>query len=167
MTTPPIRSAICRAKVDLPEPPWPAIWISSRDSAIRSADGGRESEGSPSSKPTYCPDGRYATRRAAQNAAEQSAANAVCTPATPLKREVPVLSSAAAISIDTRHIRLARLCVWDATSEILKGRPLMAPKPDPKRDEPVKIDLDPEVAFRALMKVEPDSEPVAEESDDE
>ncbi len=33
-------------------------------------------------------------------------------------------------------------------------------KPDPKphdRDEPVKIDLDPEVALRALSKVDPDA----------
>ncbi len=28
------------------------------------------------------------------------------------------------------------------------------------RDEPVKIDLDPEVALRALLEVDPDSEPV-------
>jgi hypothetical protein len=39
----------------------------------------------------------------------------------------------------------------------------MAPKPDPKYDEPIKIDLDPEEAFRALMKVDPDSEPVEDD----
>ena len=34
-------------------------------------------------------------------------------------------------------------------------------EPEPaERDEPVKIDLDPEVALRALLKVDPDSEPV-------
>jgi hypothetical protein len=27
--------------------------------------------------------------------------------------------------------------------------------PDPERDDPVKIDLDPEVALKALLKVEP------------
>jgi hypothetical protein len=42
----------------------------------------------------------------------------------------------------------------------------VAPKPDPKRDEPVKIDLDPEVAFRALMKVDPNAEPVDHERED-
>jgi hypothetical protein len=42
----------------------------------------------------------------------------------------------------------------------------MAPKPDPKRDEPVKIDLDPEDAFRALLKVDPDSEPVEDDEKD-
>ena len=41
----------------------------------------------------------------------------------------------------------------------------MAPKPDPKRDEPVKIDLDPEAAFKALMKVDPDAEPVEPEDE--
>jgi hypothetical protein len=34
----------------------------------------------------------------------------------------------------------------------------LAPKPDPKRDEPVKIDLDPEAAFRALLAVDPSSD---------
>lgn len=29
-----------------------------------------------------------------------------------------------------------------------------------ERDEPVKIDLDPEVALRALLKVDPDAPPV-------
>jgi hypothetical protein len=41
----------------------------------------------------------------------------------------------------------------------------MAPKPDPKRDEPVKIDLDPEDAFRALLAVDPDAEPVTEDDE--
>ena len=37
----------------------------------------------------------------------------------------------------------------------------MTPKPDPdEMDEPVKIDLDPEIALRGLLKVDPDSEPV-------
>jgi hypothetical protein len=43
--------------------------------------------------------------------------------------------------------------------------PSMAPKPDPKRDEPVKIDLDPEDAFRALLKVDPNAEPVDDEDE--
>jgi hypothetical protein len=42
----------------------------------------------------------------------------------------------------------------------------VAPKPDPKRDEPVKIDLDPEDAFKALMKVDPESDPI-EDAEDE
>lgn len=34
-------------------------------------------------------------------------------------------------------------------------------KPEPaERDEPVKIDLDPEVALRALLKVDPGAPPV-------
>lgn len=36
-------------------------------------------------------------------------------------------------------------------------------KPEPassERDEPVKIDLDPEVALRALLQVDPDAPPV-------
>lgn len=41
----------------------------------------------------------------------------------------------------------------------------MAPKPDPKRDEPIKINLEPEDAFKALMKVDPDSEPVDQSED--
>lgn len=32
-----------------------------------------------------------------------------------------------------------------------------------QRDEPVKIDLDPEEALRALLQVDPDSDPVAGE----
>jgi hypothetical protein len=42
----------------------------------------------------------------------------------------------------------------------------MAPKPDPKRDEPVKIDLDPEDAFRALLKVDPNAEQDEDDEDD-
>lgn len=36
-----------------------------------------------------------------------------------------------------------------------------APKLDP--DEPVKIDLDPELALRALLKVDPDAKPVPQD----
>jgi hypothetical protein len=32
-----------------------------------------------------------------------------------------------------------------------------------ERDEPVKIDLDPEDALKALLKVDPDSEPVEDD----
>jgi hypothetical protein len=42
----------------------------------------------------------------------------------------------------------------------------IAPKPDPKRDEPVKIDLDPEVAYRTLTKVDQGSA-LADETTDE
>jgi hypothetical protein len=41
-------------------------------------------------------------------------------------------------------------------------------KPEPAssgRDEPVKIDLDPEVALRALLEVDPDSQPAKPPSD--
>jgi hypothetical protein len=34
------------------------------------------------------------------------------------------------------------------------------PKLSPERDEPIKIDLDPEVALRALLEVDPEDEPV-------
>jgi hypothetical protein len=34
------------------------------------------------------------------------------------------------------------------------------------RDEPIKIDLDPEEAVRALMKVDPDSKPVEDDGRD-
>jgi hypothetical protein len=33
-----------------------------------------------------------------------------------------------------------------------------------ERDEPVKIDLDPEVALKALLKVDPEAKPAARES---
>ncbi len=39
----------------------------------------------------------------------------------------------------------------------------VAPKPDPKRDEPVKIPLDFEEALRGLLAVDPDSEPVEDD----
>jgi len=32
-------------------------------------------------------------------------------------------------------------------------------EPKPERDEPVKIDLDPHVAFRAWLRVDPDGDP--------
>ena len=43
---------------------------------------------------------------------------------------------------------------------ISSGKP---PKPKPgERDDPVKIDLDPEVAVRALLQVDADTEPDCE-----
>ena len=38
-------------------------------------------------------------------------------------------------------------------------------EPLAERDEPVKIDMDPEEALRALLQVDPDSEPVAADDD--
>jgi hypothetical protein len=40
-------------------------------------------------------------------------------------------------------------------------------KPKHDMDEPVKIDLDPEVALRALLKVDPDAEPFKPEQVEE
>jgi hypothetical protein len=36
-------------------------------------------------------------------------------------------------------------------------------RPDSERDEPVKIDLDPEDALKALLKVDPQAEPVEQD----
>jgi hypothetical protein len=41
-----------------------------------------------------------------------------------------------------------------------KTKPKVGEPASSERDEPIKIDLDPEVALRALLKVDPDSEPV-------
>jgi hypothetical protein len=38
---------------------------------------------------------------------------------------------------------------------------------DSERDEPVKIDLDPEEALKALLRVDPEDEPVPAETDEE
>lgn len=44
--------------------------------------------------------------------------------------------------------------------------PSKPPKPKPgERDEPVKIDLDPDVAVRALLQVDPEAEGIGEERD--
>jgi len=39
----------------------------------------------------------------------------------------------------------------------------MAGKPNPDRDEPVKIPLDPKTALRALLAVDPGDEPAGQE----
>ncbi len=39
----------------------------------------------------------------------------------------------------------------------------MSGKPNPERDERVKIPLDPETALRALLKVKPDDEPAEDQ----
>jgi hypothetical protein len=41
----------------------------------------------------------------------------------------------------------------------------MPGKPNPDRDERVKIPLDPETALRALLAVDPDDEPADDEQD--
>jgi hypothetical protein len=41
----------------------------------------------------------------------------------------------------------------------------MAAKPNPDRDERVKIPLDPKVALRALLAVDPDDEPADPDQD--
>jgi hypothetical protein len=38
-------------------------------------------------------------------------------------------------------------------------------KPDPDKDEPVKIPLDPETALRGLLAVNPDDEPAKDDHD--
>jgi hypothetical protein len=43
----------------------------------------------------------------------------------------------------------------------------MPGKRNPERDERVKIPLDPETALRALLKVDPDSEPAEDEKPDQ
>lgn len=43
----------------------------------------------------------------------------------------------------------------------------MPAKPNPDRDEPVKLPLDPETALRALLAVDPDDEPADEPADDD
>jgi hypothetical protein len=43
----------------------------------------------------------------------------------------------------------------------------MAAKPNPDMDERITIPLDPELAIRALLKVDPDAEPAADELVDE
>jgi hypothetical protein len=42
----------------------------------------------------------------------------------------------------------------------------MAPKPNPEMDERVKIPLDPELAIRALLQVDPDAPPADDAVDD-
>jgi hypothetical protein len=41
----------------------------------------------------------------------------------------------------------------------------MPGKPNPERDERVKIPLDPETALRALLAVDPDDEPADDDQD--
>ena len=42
----------------------------------------------------------------------------------------------------------------------------MAPKPSPEMDERVKIPLDPELAIRALLRVDPDAKPADDAKDE-
>ena len=58
--------------------------------------------------------------------------------------------------------RYRRFCMAENAKSATSGKPESEPS---ERDEPVKIDLDPEVALRALLKVDPDSDPVKAPSD--